>query len=137
MADTQLRGSYGRIRGINPSPSPLPRQWYGARVAGRPVTALDLCRLADITYRQLDYWCNTFPDSVPIKHPAAGSGSNRWFHAMDVPKFHVVGRLARDMELPVNRIWMLSHQRRLQLIGRMRKIYRDDAREARVRDGRS
>jgi hypothetical protein len=30
---------------------------------------------------------------------------------------------------------MLSHQRRLQLIGRMRKIYRDDAREARERDG--
>jgi hypothetical protein len=119
-----LHGSYGRRRGLNPTPSPLPRQWYGPNIAGRPIPALDLCRLADITYRQLDYWCVTFPDDMPIVVPAKGSGTNRWYRAADIPKYHVLGRLS-STGLRVNRLLKLTHQQRLQLIGRMRKLWRE------------
>jgi hypothetical protein len=118
MADTQLRGSYGRIRKLNSDPSPLDPPAPGL------VPAPTVCRRADITYRQLDYWCVMYPDHMPIAIPAEGSGSNRWYRAVDLPKYHVLGRLAR-MNLQLNKLLTLDHQQRLRLCGFMRKLWRD------------
>lgn len=43
----------------------------------RMYSSAEACMLADITYRQLDYWCRigTMTPAVPAK----GSGSLRWF----------------------------------------------------------
>ena len=110
-----VRGSYGRRHGHNSTPSPLEPAKPGL------VAAMDLCRLADITYRQIDYWCLTY--DIPIAIPAEGSGSNRWFDAGDVPKFHTVGRLAATGMRP-SILWRLSHQQRLRLAGHLRKALR-------------
>jgi hypothetical protein len=114
----EVRGAYGRQHGLNDSPSPL------TPPMGHVVAATDVCRRADITYRQLDYWCATYPDYMPIAVPAEGSGSNRWYHAADIPKYHVLGRLTR-MNLQLNKLLKLDHQQRLRLCGVMRKLWQD------------
>jgi hypothetical protein len=98
--------------------------------SGRLVDATTVCRRARITYRQLDYWCVVYPDHMPIAVTADGSGSIRWYHAADIPKYHVLGRLS-SRGLRVNRLLQLTHQQRLQLIGRIRKLWREaEARDA-------
>jgi len=112
-----VRGSYGRMRNlsVDSGRSPLEPPQPGL------VATHTLCVLADITYRQLDYWSNRF--DAPMAVPADGSGSNRWFRALDAPKYHTVGRLA-DYGLRPSDLWALPHQRRLRLVGVMRKVFR-------------
>jgi DNA-binding transcriptional MerR regulator len=43
----------------------------------RPRTAGEVCRIADISYRQLDDWCRT--GLVPLPDPMPGYGRRRQF----------------------------------------------------------
>lgn len=46
-------------------------------------SSAEVCALADITYRQLDYWCR-IGAIVPSAHTGTGSGNRRRFTAQDV-----------------------------------------------------
>ena len=49
----------------------------GSRYPGAMLSSYEVCRLAGITYRQLDYWCRTRRVVPAIE--ARGSGSARRF----------------------------------------------------------
>lgn len=51
-------------------------------VPPEPISSRDLCVLAGISYRQLDYWCRT--DLLKPAVPANGSGSARRFDEAEV-----------------------------------------------------
>ena len=53
-----------------------------------------VCRIAGITYKQLDYWARTGL-LVPSLLTARGSGSYRLYSAADVRKAEVIGTLLR------------------------------------------
>lgn len=52
-----------------------------------------VCRVAQVSYRQLDYWCR-IGLVTPTKH-ADGSGSRRGYSGDEVVELAVVGRLCR------------------------------------------
>ena len=52
----------------------------------------EVCRLAGVTYRQLDYWARTDLIRPSIKD-ARGSGSSRIYSELDVMKIAVMRRL--------------------------------------------
>lgn len=69
------------------------------------------CRVAGITYRQLDYWTRT--DLVyPSKHPGIGSGSNRLYSEADVRVLRVI-RALLDVGLSLRRIRRIVADRSL------------------------
>lgn len=54
----------------------------------------EVCRLAGVTYRQLDYWDRQGIAS-PTVRPAGGSGTQRVYSALDIRRLRLVARLAR------------------------------------------
>lgn len=56
------------------------------------LSTFDVMRIADASYRKLDYWCRT--GSVDCERPARGSGSHRRFTARQAACAWVVARLA-------------------------------------------
>ncbi len=81
-ADAQLRGAQGLLFGDD-----LTEQ--DATTGYRGPTA---CRVAGITYRQLDYWARTGLVEPSIR-PATGSGTHRLYSFRDILVLKVVKRL--------------------------------------------
>lgn len=54
--------------------------------------SLDVCRIADVTYRQLDYWDRTGL-AEPTVRAAAGSGTQRLYSDTDLLRVCVVATL--------------------------------------------
>lgn len=54
----------------------------------------EVCRLAEISYRQLDYWVRT-EVVQPSVNPAAGSGSSRLYSFEDLLCIAAINRLRR------------------------------------------
>jgi hypothetical protein len=109
-------GAAERKRGLANVPRAVPPPAPGL------LGALDTCELAGISYRQIDYWCRAFEGRMPIAVDAHGSGSQRWFRRSDIPKLHVLGKLAR-LGLPIGEAFELTHQQRLRLVNVMAKMY--------------
>ena len=63
-----------------------------ARTDDKTYSGPEMCRVADITYRQLDYWARTGL-LVPSITPAMGSGSQRLYSEPDVVMARVIRRL--------------------------------------------
>lgn len=76
-------------------------------------SAVQACRLAGITYRQLDYWARS--DLLrPSAAEAAGSGSARRYSALDVRILRVVSQLGTYVSVPaVRRSGIVEHLRAL------------------------
>jgi len=58
----------------------------------RQYRAAEVCRLAGITYRQLDYWARN-GSLRPSISDCDGSGTNRLYSSDDVKKARAAGRL--------------------------------------------
>lgn len=56
--------------------------------------SFDVCRIADVTYRQLDYWASTSL-AEPTIRPANGSGTRRRYSDADLLRVCVVATLLR------------------------------------------
>ncbi len=56
-----------------------------------PYSAVAVCEIAGISYRQLDFWCRT--RYLSCSHPATGSGSARRFSADEVRVAVAIKRL--------------------------------------------
>lgn len=59
---------------------------------GGLVTASYLCEVSGATYRQVDYWCRL--GVIAPHQPADGSGTQRGFHASQVPVITCLAQLA-------------------------------------------
>lgn len=63
------------------------------------LSSAQLCELAGVTYRQLDYWCRS-----GLVHPAiaaAGHGSRRRWTAGDVAAVAELGEISRRRRAPL------------------------------------
>ena len=68
---------------------------------GDPVyTSSEVCALAGVTYRQLDYWTRV-GIVAPSISAAAGHGSRRAWSAADVAAVAAVGEAARRRAMPL------------------------------------
>lgn len=76
-------------------------------IATRTFTSYEVCELAGITYRQLDYWCRIGLIG-PSSRMAHGSGSRRRYTAHDVCVVAVVGKLAPFVR-PTDQEVMVRH----------------------------
>lgn len=56
--------------------------------------SLDVCHIADVSYRQLDYWART-DLAVPTVRVADGSGTQRLYSDQDVLRVALVATLLR------------------------------------------
>lgn len=61
-------------------------------IRGGLVSASYLCEVTGATYRQIDYWCRL--GVITPHQPADGSGSQRGFHATQVPPIAAMAQLA-------------------------------------------
>jgi len=77
-----------------------------------PYSTDDVCRLAGVSYRQLDYWTRTAL-VVPSIREAAGSGTQRRYSQADLDHVRVVKALL-DMGVSLQRI--RRYQRRLRVL---------------------
>lgn len=71
-----------------------PVDFFAERRARRSYQSPDVCELADITYRQLDYWTRTGLISES-GHVAKGSGDPRWYRDTDVVRAAVISALLK------------------------------------------
>ncbi|WP_051197233.1 MerR family transcriptional regulator [Jonesia quinghaiensis] len=78
------------------------------------------CRVAGITYRQLDYWARTGLVSPTIK-PATGSGTHRLYSFRDILVLKVVKRLL-DTGVSLQQIRVAVEQLRERGIGDLAQI---------------
>lgn len=62
---------------------------------GETFTAIQVCDIAGITYRQLDYWART-DVLIPSARPAHGSGSRRLYSIADMRCAVVLAALSRE-----------------------------------------
>lgn len=63
-------------------------------MSGPHFNSYDVCRMAGITYRQLDYWVRT--NLLAPSVPSAGSGTGRRWTGDDVRRAKIVGLLMRS-----------------------------------------
>jgi DNA-binding transcriptional MerR regulator len=66
--------------------------FFAERRARRSYQSPDVCELARITYRQLDYWTRTGLIGAS-GHAATGSGDVRWYRDTDVVRAAVISVL--------------------------------------------
>lgn len=71
-----------------------PANFFAERRARRSYQSPDVCELADITYRQLDYWTRTGLITAS-GHATTGSGDARWYRDADVVRAAVVSALLK------------------------------------------
>lgn len=65
-----------------------------AATASRVLTSREVCRVAGVTYRQVDHWCRR--GLLPrVVEPVPGSGYHREFSTGDALDAAVLGELAR------------------------------------------
>jgi DNA-binding transcriptional MerR regulator len=91
---TQSAGPGGVIPEVSTSGDGLGNGPAGAAAVGEAVgyRGVTACKVADITYRQLDYWARTGL-VVPSVRDASGSGTQRLYSFRDIVVLKVVKRL--------------------------------------------
>lgn len=77
------------------------------RRASAPYTSAEVCRLAGISFRQLDYWDRTHLFS-PSVQSAAGSGSRRRYSVDDLEAVKLIAFLV-DAGISLSRIRRDGH----------------------------